>query len=168
MEYLDYTLTQDPEAVEKHFCQKMATENPVPLSEEITKLLFTLFMAESQDIEKFYQEAVKQTPMIRILEDRVSLTGRALEKDAALFTGLCCQTPGEAVMYAYFISYQMKNAGMGKNLDLRALCENVFPMGMLSRDALERVWDSQKVKRTSGSDNLLDYQEASKSLTYTE
>jgi hypothetical protein len=60
----------------------------------------------------------------------------------------------------------MKRREIGQKLDLETLCTAIFPMGMFTRESLGRIWDSQKVKGKSGSDNLLDYLEASKSLNY--
>jgi len=160
----DFNITKDSEAVER-LCENLETEIMVPLNEQAMKLLITLATSNSEKIAEIYAGVNKETPMVKILEDRIGTMGRSIEKDALIFIGLNCQTVGEAVMYAYIISYKMKKMKIENPLGLRTLCEKVFPTGAFSKNSLEKFWDSQKVKsQNRGSDNLLDYAEASKSL----
>jgi hypothetical protein len=78
---------------------------------------------------------------------------------------LSFSTPGDAVMYTYYIAYKMKELGIS-DLSIEQLCVNVFPFGFFSEDSLHEYWDKQKVNpgKNPGGDNLLDYPKASESL----
>lgn len=159
---LDFETTEDPNAVESIFCEKMGSGKIEPLSEDMTKILVTLIMSDL--IDEIHKDVASKTIHLKILEDRLKSMGKDIGKAAAVFVSLACETPGEAVMYSYYISYKMKQLGLGNSIDLDILCTDIFPRGLFTRETLDEVWDLQKVKRKTGSDNLLDYFSASKSL----
>jgi hypothetical protein len=70
-------------------------------------------------------------------------------------------------MYANYIAYKMKVNNL-ETLNIDDLCSLVFPFGFFTDETLEEFWDIQKVRVPSGergSDNLLDYHEASLSIS---
>ena len=78
-----------------------------------------------------------------------------------------CETPGEAVMYVYYLLYKAKQLGLKNGITFNDLGEKIFPFGFFTKKTLDFYWDEQKVKKnteSSGSDNLLDYKTASMSL----
>jgi hypothetical protein len=162
---LEFETTKDPNAVENIFCTEMSKGVIEPLSEDMMKILITLMM-NRESIDEMHREISSKSMLLNILEDRIKLMNREIDKGASIFVSLGCETPGEVVMYSYYISYMMKEKGIGQKIDLETLCTDVFPLGMFKRESLNKIWDLQKVKRESGSDNLLDYLEASKSLNY--
>jgi hypothetical protein len=163
---LDQSTTEDPSSIETIFCEGLKKEKTIPLSEEQMKMLLSLLVMDEEESQKLYDELTKEFFMIKIFEDRLKATGRELNKAGLAFVSLCCTTPGEAVMYAYYIASQMKRKELGQKIDLQTLCMEIFPFGIFSRESLEKAWDGQKIERESGSDNLLDYAKASESLTY--
>jgi hypothetical protein len=162
---LEFETTKDPNAVENIFCAEMSKGVIEPLSEDMMKILITL-ITNKPSLDEMHREISSQSMLLNILEDRIKSMNKEIDKGASIFVSLACETPGEVVMYSYYISYMMKRREIGQKLDLETLCTAIFPMGMFTRESLGRIWDSQKVKGKSGSDNLLDYLEASKSLNY--
>jgi hypothetical protein len=169
IEYLDHSMTEDSNSVEILFCQELEKTGKInPLGEEMMKILITL-VTRKDSIDEIYNDVKKKTALIAILEDRLGTMNRELDKGAALFIGLSCETPGDSVMYAYYLAHKMKQNGIGKILELEKLCMDIFPNGLFEKESLDEIWDKQKVSRgegVSGSDNLLDYRKASESLIY--
>ena len=169
IEYLDHSMTEDSNSVEILFCQELEKTGKInPLGEEMMKILITL-VTRKDSIDEIYDEVKKKTALIAILEDRLGTMNRELDKGAALFIGLSCETPGDSVMYAYYLAHKMKQKGIGKILELEKLCIDIFPNGLFEKESLNEIWDKQKVsigEGFSGSDNLLDYRKASESLIY--
>lgn len=169
IEYLDHSMTEDSNSVEILFCQELEKTGKInPLGEEMMKILITL-VTRKDSIDEIYNDVKKKTALIAILEDRLGTMNRELDKGAALFIGLSCETPGDSVMYAYYLAHKMKQKGIGKILELEKLCMDIFPNGLFEKESLDEIWDKQKVSRGegfSGSDNLLDYRKASESLIY--
>ena len=169
IEYLDHSMTEDSNSVEILFCQELEKTGKInPLGEEMMKILITL-VTRKDSIDEIYDEVKKKTALIAILEDRLGTMNRELDQGAALFIGLSCETPGDSVMYAYYLAHKMKQKGIGKILELEKLCIDIFPNGLFEKESLNEIWDKQKVsggEGFSGSDNLLDYRKASESLIY--
>jgi len=163
---LEKSTTEDPNSIETIFCEGLKKEVKIPLTDEQMKMLLNLIVMDEKDAQKLYDELCKSFYLTKILEDRLKSTGRELDKAALAFVSLCCTTPGEAVMYAYYIASQMKSKGLAQKIDLQTLCMEIFPIGIFSKESLEKAWDAQKVERERGSDNLLDYSKASESLNY--
>jgi len=162
---LDFVTTEDPNSVENIFCKLMEKSKVQPMDEHMTKILISMIL-DSQLADQIHKEASSKSINISILEDRLRSMGKEIDKGAAIMVWLACETPGQAVMYSYYISYMMKQRQLGKAIDLQTLCSEVFPLGFFTQESLQSLWDEQKVKRERGSDNLLDYTQASKSLVF--
>ena len=166
MTYLDYEVTQLPDSVEMIFCKPL-DENGVrkKLDEQQMKILITLLQLSPDKLEEMYKDIKSKHWLLSILEGRLDHIGCKLDKASRLLISLFCSTPGDAVMYTYYIAYKMKEAGI-KELSLNRVCADIFPFGFFSEESLHEYWDKQKVNpgKNSGGDNLLDYTKASESL----
>jgi hypothetical protein len=86
-----------------------------------------------------------------------------LDERTLLFLCCICKSAGVSVMYIWYLQYKSKKRNI-KEISLESFCE-IFPVGFPSEDDLHRMWDNQKVLvKGMGSDNLLDYPYAGKSL----
>lgn len=162
---LEFQTTEDPNSVEEIFCKQLQKGKIESLNEDMGKLLVML-LSSPEMIDPIHKDLSSKSMNLPILENRMKSMGKEMDKGSAIFVSLACETPGEAVMYSYYISYMMKQRELGKTITMDSMFTHIFTFGMFDRDSLEKAWDIQKVKRKYGSDNLLDYPEASKSLVY--
>lgn len=83
------------------------------------------------------------------------------------FWSLCgfMDTPGHAVMYAYYLKHKLPENTF---IDMNVLYQQVFPYTFFSDDQLNDIWDAQKVDQEEdmsdytcigAPDNKLDYLE---------
>ena len=166
MTYLDYEVTQLPDSVEMIFCKPL-DENGVRkgLDAQQTQILITLLQLSPDKIDEMYADIKSKHWLLAILEGRLEHINCKMDKASRLFISLSCSSPGDAVMYTYYIAYKMKESGIS-DLSIERLCVDVFPVGFFSEDSLHEYWDKQKVNpgKNPGGDNLLDYAKASESL----
>lgn len=166
MTYLDYEVTQFPDSVEMIFCKPL-DENGVRkrLDPQQTQILITLLQLSSDKIDEMYDDIKSKHWLLAILEGRLEHINCKIDKASRIFISLSCSTPGDAVMYTYFIAYKMKELCIS-DLSIEQLCVDVFPVGFFSEESLHEYWDNQKVNqgKNQGGDNLLDYPKASESL----
>jgi hypothetical protein len=150
------------DSVETIVCQKMHTLKPVAMNEDSAKALLLFLMDEvskdkmDQNIDKIWQAKA----IIKRLELQFN---RKIDSRVAFLIAAHAGTIGSCVLYAYYIQYLCKL----NNIEEFTLDHfgDYFPNGMFSEDSMREVWDSQKVNRTgNGSDNLVDYGFAAKSL----
>jgi hypothetical protein len=166
MEFLEYGVTEIEDSVENIFCKPLENDGiQTPLSETQTKILYLALTLPENEINEMYKKVEKDFPLIKILSDRLDTLNCQTDKRSRIFISLLCDTPGKAVMYAYYLAYQSKK----HNLDLLKIddiCLHILPNGCFTEESLHRAWDSQKVntKGNPGSDNLLDYGRAALSL----
>ena len=89
-----------------------------------------------------------------------------MNKKTMIMISCICSSPGEAVMYVYYLLYKTKKLGL-KELSFEKMSMEIFPFGFFANDTLSYYWDTQKLNRDvkdRGSDNLLDYPDAMESL----
>lgn len=164
--------TKNPEAVEQFFCKPFGMLKRYPMSDANAEMLMKLLLAKGH-IKKLTDIPDEGKPFIyQMLEKRIQhcFTFKVEDPRLILFLAMITETPGTAVMYLAFIQYWCKQTGV-QMLDLETFCERIFPMGFPSEDDLHKLWDEQKVKRekgNGGSDNLLDYATAYKSIQFSE
>jgi hypothetical protein len=97
-----------------------------------------------------------------LIEARLQLFQYKIEDHRLiLFLSLMAQSPGNAVMYLWYLQYWSKKNGFVYSITLENLCE-LFPMGFPSLDDMSKIWDSQKVHLKP--DNLVDHMEYGASL----
>jgi hypothetical protein len=123
-------------------------------------------MTNDSSIDEMYDEIYKASYLVKILVDRAEYVGLKIDKKTSIMLGILCKSPGQAVMYVYYLMYKAKNLKK-EEITFDTLCQDIFPLGFFTEETLNYYWDEQKVKKDpsrSGSDNLLDYSEAAKSL----
>jgi hypothetical protein len=166
MKYLDYEVTQLPDSVEMVFCKPL-DENGIRkgLDDSQMRILVTLLQLPKISIDEMYEDVKSKHSLLAILEDRLNHINCKIDKASRIFVSLACSTPGEIVMYTYYIAYAMKKGNID-DLSIERLCLDIFPVGLFSEDSLHEYWDKQKVNpgENMGGDNLLDYSKASESL----
>ena len=78
-----------------------------------------------------------------------------------------CGNIGKLMMYCVYIQYKLKELNE-RELTFRIFNENIFPFGYPTDNDLDNLWESCKIDKegNSGSDNLIDYQSAMKSIHF--
>lgn len=117
--------------------------------------------------------AFKDSPTIRILDSRIQRQYNIKLSDRVLaFMLFVLESPGDAVIWAAYIAYQLKRNMRGSystKIEFNDFCIYIIPMGLLDKKEMSNFWDKQKVytdEIVSGTDNLLDYFTASDSLRF--
>jgi len=158
-------VTTQPDSIEKYFCIPFEKIQRVPMNEEDTTLLMQLLMAK----KGITMPENKKPFLMQVIEKRIKHCFQYKIEDMRLLMFLMVITvsPGTAVMYLTYLQYWCKKHNC-KELDLEKLCD-IFPMGFPEESELKKIWDGQKVirdKQKGGSDNLLDYAAAMKSIHF--
>lgn len=165
---LPNTEVENPSAIETHVCQKIKNANFCELDNETGSLLFQLLYI-NKDGDKFKLEQKEKPFLFQVAEKRIEFCFQYRIKEHALLLFLCslAENPAVMVMYLWYLQYWAKNNNT-KEIDLITFCQKIFPSGFPSSEAMSEIWQSQKVDRKgqSGSDNLVDYATAGKSLQF--
>jgi hypothetical protein len=148
--------TLQPTDVEEKFCKILdKMDANIPLSPDQFGLFITLLSIEDRELEELYE---KIPPMGHLIKGRLESLKYTLDKKTQIILSFIVDTPGDAVMYIYYLAYKAKQ----RNKDIITFDDfvDIFPMGYFSKSQLDKAWDAQKRK----GQNLLDYPEASISL----
>lgn len=162
MERIPYDKTKEENSVEILFASKFEELKRHPMPDEVAKILITLSLASIPEDDK---EANEQF-LCKIIEKRFKALGYSMDIKARIFLAYMANSPGMAVMYCHYLAYYCKKNNVS-SLTFIDLCMDVFPFGFPSEEDLHKLWDEQKVDRNQdqpGTDNLLDYFHASKSI----
>jgi len=167
---LDHSVTQEANALETHMCERLNKTSLVPMSKDLSLALIQLLLTKEEGTKKMHEELLKTSWEYKALFERAksSLTvefepsGLIMTFFTSVYTAPAI---GSAIMYIYYIQYVCKQGGI-KKFTAQTFCETVFPMGVFRKEDLDEVWDACKVSRNGGSDNLIDYPEASKSIQF--
>jgi hypothetical protein len=170
-DFLDYSVTNQENSVEIYFCKPLDEKGKKgSMNDEESRIMITLLMTDDPSIDKMYDEIYNASHLVKILVSRAEYAGLKIDKRTAIMLGILCKSPGQAVMYVYYLMYKAKTLKK-KEITFDTLCKDIFPFGFFTEDTLNYYWDEQKVKKDPskiGTDNLLDYSEASKSLIQDE
>lgn len=159
------TINQE-DAVEQYFCKPFDVAKRYPLTEENSAFLLELLFKSPA-----YSIPDKEKPfLVQVIEKRLQYSFSFKINDARLilFIAIITRTPGTAIMYLVYLQYWCKK-NERKEIDLKLFCESIFPWGFPNESDLSKIWDKQKIQREKdykGSDNLLDYQSAMKSIQF--
>lgn len=166
-DFLDYSVTSQENSVEIYFCKPLDEKGDKrQLTEDESRIFMILMMISDDEVSKMYEEIQKASFISKIITSRAEYAGLKMDKKTAIMLSIICQTPGEAVMYVYYLLYKAKQLGV-KEIDFETLGKSIFPWGFFSEETLNLFWDEQKIKKKNtdpGTDNLLDYSNASSSL----
>jgi len=167
---LNYEVTTQDDGIEKNLCQPMEKLNPQPMSKDLTEVFFKLMLAKDDALD--LKEMRKENWLFEAVEKRIEHCLTFTADNRSMFFVTCVSgSIGKCIMYLYYMQYIAKKENI-KHIDFNVFGEKFFPMGFFSDDDLKKMWDSQKVncyvdgKRKGGSDNLLDYGAAMKSLIF--
>jgi len=163
---------QDPNSLEEHFCkefEKIMSRDSMMLrtmDEFETEMLLKLLSSKPVPLDKVVSK--DKHFLYQIIEKRVEhcFTFKINDARVILFLSIISKSAGTAIMYLTYLQYVCKKINI-KELDFDKLIL-MFADGFPTEEALHIIWDKQKVKRDSGSDNLLDYQTAMKSIQFND
>lgn len=162
MERIPYEKTKEENSVELLFAEKFKNIPTNPMEDKTAEILISLTIAPIQEDD----EEINKHFLCQVIEKRFKALGYTMNIKCKLFLAYLTNSPGMAVMYCHYLAYWCKQNNI-QHLTLDELCMNIFPMGFPSENDLSVLWDEQKVKRDAdqpGTDNLLDYFHASKSI----
>lgn len=153
----------------EEWASKITQQDSQPLDDSMMQFLLLLLLdKENEAIENMLADVEKQDGNIwfnyRVLKQRLALYENVkIDRKVILFCALNCKNVAQCVMYAHLLVHRCKVYKLTE-LTIESMSQNIFPWGMLKHDM--KHWEAQKVnsKEYGGSDNMLDYFEASKSL----
>lgn len=140
------------------------------MSEDETTAFFKMNLSKDKIFDVDLNNADKDNPIYQYFKELInSFISRVFLKRLEVMTTLKMslgalimlvyrmQSPGDAVMIAFYLSYKLpKNTLVTHTV----LAEKLFPWGMFSDEQLKSIWDAQKVssKEYGGTDNMIDYE----------
>jgi hypothetical protein len=158
---LDFNVTEQDNSIEELFAKEFEKTEKYPMDDFTTEMLVKLTLSKNTS----YAIPEGEKPFLyKLMEKRIEvLHDFELDERTLLFLCCICKSAGVSVMYIWYLQYKSKKRNI-KEISLESFCE-IFPVGFPSEDDLHRMWDNQKVfVKGMGSDNLLDYPYAGKSL----
>lgn len=154
--------------IEELVCKEMDKLLLKRLSSDELLELMSIKMAFKKDENNVPEEF--KGGIFKIMDSRIkNHFTYTITEQALFFLSSHITTPGQAVLYCWYLQYKSKE--LKKNIfTLDTLCLEVFKMGIFSQESLDHIWVSQKIERPADSsyvfsDNLLDHHKAGISLT---
>ena len=150
--------------------EKLFKQNAQPMDDDLAKTFLACCLNEDKienDKDVLDQLVNKKLGYCSVFYNRVKYCHTyEVSLAACLFMGQGCNSFGEVTIYANYLQYQAHRHNV-KRVDIRFIGMYVFPMGLPSKEILQKVWDMQKVIRKDAfdSDNLLDYGICQKSIS---
>lgn len=160
-------VTKQADALERYLCQALDKCQRHPMNDDESEIMIRLLFApdeefgSQEDVMKIWQYQA----LIKRAEHCLTAT---FDKRVLFFIMMLPEGAiGTSIMYLYYIQYLAKKKNI-KHVSFNVFCEHLFPMGFISNDDLHKVWDACKVsaKEAGGTDNLIDYSEAAKSIQF--
>jgi len=158
MNYLSFEKTKEQNAIEMEFCIPFSKAIMSPMSDQLARICFMMLMNPEANIPE-----LEESFIYRMLDSRLQCFTFKMSKPAKYFVSALCESPGDVVMYLTYLQY-LASIRSRRDLDMEFV-RNEFPVGFPGSEELHRLWLGQKVSRDHGSDNLLDYGTAMKSIT---
>lgn len=162
MERIPYEKTKEENSVELLFAKKFEELKKHRMDDEASKMLIQLSFAPIPEDD----EEINKQFLCKVISARFAALGYTMDIKTKLFIAYLTGSPGMAVMYCHYLAYYCKKNNIS-HLNFTDFCMNVFPWGFPSEEDLSKLWDEQKVHRDidqPGTDNLLDYFYASRSI----
>lgn len=118
-----------------------------PMSKSTSGVFITLTLMENK--KEPIPEQLHSVFQFQLFRKRGVWIGLRATDHACAFIASLCSSPGELVMYCYALKHwQTLNS---KDITIATIAD-IFPMGFPMNDALEDLWDQQKI----GGANMLD------------
>jgi len=165
---LQYDYTTDESAVEILFCEPFKNLRQNELDDDLFNILLTL--NSSPKVEFSTVPEKEKLPLFKLIENSLNLRFTFKIRDFRLIIMIAAvsKSAGTAIMYLTYLQYFCKTHNL-KELDFETFCREIFPLGFPDDKELSKLWTNQKVNSPSGSfgsDNLIDYQSAMKSIQF--
>lgn len=124
-----------------------------PMDMDASMAFFTCSMGEKD--ESFPPDAVKNTFLYRVGEQRVKWAGLRTTPACLALLSYLCESPGAVVMYIYALRYLQVRDNI-ESIGMHELAQQ-FPMGFPTEEALSVLWEAQKGYAFGWKlDNILD------------
>ena len=96
-------LTIKSTTVEDQFCKLLDEMDPVtPLDVDQFKVFMGLLTMEDKEIMEIYE---KGSGMLALIKGRLEYLSYTLDPRTQIMLSFICKTPGDAVMYIYYLAY---------------------------------------------------------------
>lgn len=156
---------QNPNAIEEHFCKPLNEFKPTQLNDDQVKLMLVIAATTPMNLPTLEKEFIEVYWFYPAIEKRIeNCFTYTMDTKAKMLLATWCKTIGDMVIYLTLLQYKCKQRGLRDvKFDDLAL---MFGDGIIDRGYMEEIWEKQKVDRDGGSDNLIDYAPAGKSLQF--
>lgn len=175
-QYLPFTTTNIPDAVETLFCIPISKLPVTSYTQEMIEMLDACMDLCEPFTEKMIKDINKQTHCFAALKQRLNFCFDYKMEDKLIYFILFLVegNVGQGIMYLTYLQWWMRNHHNNDfeyQLTLKCFYRDVFPFGVPDKKHLSIVWRNCKVTRPQGtmvSDNLIDYATAEKSILRKE
>jgi hypothetical protein len=107
-----------------------------PMNPQMTGIFFNMSMMEDQQ-QKLNIPEIQNQFLYQVIDKRTQHIGLNVSDQAKVFLMFQTKSPGTAVMYLYALRSKFTSVNMGT-------LAQMFPMGFLKEEGLEKMWDKQK------------------------
>jgi len=157
--------TKNPNAIEEYFCKPLDKFKPVPMTKTQMQLMIAVCTVKTENVAQMEIDFTDIYWFYPAIQKRIDACFTyTMDAKAKMLLATWCNTIGDAVMYLTLLQFKCKQRGL-KALNHEGLAL-MFADGIIDRGFMHKCWDAQKVERESGSDNLIDYATAGKSLHF--
>lgn len=153
------------DSIETMFCVPFSKLQQQPLNGDVNRILIILLL-QPESVDKISKDLENEF-MFKLIKKRIEVMyNYQLTNDALVFMVVLSKSPGNAVMYLTYLQYYAWKNKL-QIIDLKTICEDVFPFGTPSEADLEALWRQTKIHNKPGmSDNLVDIPECLKSIRF--
>ena len=161
---IQFSVTEQPNSIEELFAKKFEKLSKYPMDNETSEIFVKLILSKNSS----YEIAEEEKPFIyKLLQKRIlAVHDYQVDDRILIFLSWICKSSGVGVMYCWYLQYESKKHNT-KKISFELFAE-IFGSGFPSENALQKLWEEQKVNKVGlFSDNLLDYPKAGLSLFNT-
>lgn len=160
---LEREIVEREDSIQEIVCKPMSNLRVYELDKEKTVIMLALIRLGNNWEMKEGEESF----ITKLMKKRIEAVCSYTITDAALLVvALNIETPGQAVLYIWYLQYQSKKL-KETHLTLDTICYKIFPNGFFSKEDLHTIWESQKIRANGmSSDNLVDYISAGESMLW--
>ena len=166
---LNKTERNNPNAIEKHFCEYFSQHDAQPLSQEQALLLMICSTTQEDKLPELESDFKNTFHIYPAIQKRIDFFyDFTMDVRAKMTLISWCESFGDISMFLAYIQYRCKLSAK-RNVDIEEL-SLMFPSGIPSKEFKKKAWDMQKVEIENylDTDNLLDIKNAQKSILFTQ